>query len=192
MRGGQQVRELVHQDVVDDPAGRVPEPFADPDRAVVRRARRPPGPHRRHPADRHRFRAPLQPALRQLPAPGHQRVVAAAARRPAPGLAGLYTLDHLGDPVAFLLGRHPAGDEHDDAVALAPRTDHPLPAGTATDLDRGASHAPRVGRRSHRGEPPVGRGAPAGHGAAGGFRAPPLLLRTSVWIPSGRSPDASP
>ena len=81
--GFEQVGQLVHEHVVDHPAGRVAQPLADPDGAVDRGAGRPAGAHRRHPAHRGRARPDRRGSGGTAP-----RCAGAARRRPCGRASG--------------------------------------------------------------------------------------------------------
>ena len=141
----EQVRELVDEHVVHDPARGVAQTLADPDRAVRRGAGRPAGAHRRHPPHRRGLGAALQVPARELDAAPTECVVAGAGGRAASRLAAFEAAHHLVHPARLLRLAHPAGDEDDHRVALTPGAHHPAAAFATTDLhDRGPDHRPRL------------------------------------------------
>ena len=144
--------------VVDDPARGVAQALADPDRAVGGRAGRPAGAHRRHPAHRGRARrgppgsGATSSTLRRRSASSPVR---AGERRRASLRSSLRTISSTQRRLLRLA--HPAGDEDDHRVALAPGAHHPAAAFATTDLDdRGPDHRPRL----ILGRPGAGSGRP--------------------------------
>ena len=170
----------MHQHVVDHPAGHVAQPLADPDGAVGRRARRPAGAHRRHPA--HAWSAPaaaVEVAAGQLHAAPAQRVVALAGRvsgggpRCAPACAP---------------SRRPSGVPRTSLIQPGMNTMTVSPSRRALTMRRRRVTAPDLDDRGVRHRPSLGPGParPAGRSR------PTVVHRPSgLWTTATRSAAAA-
>ncbi len=121
--------------VIDHPRRHDPQPLAQPDGRVGRRARSPARALVAHPPHARRRRLAVEVAARQLGGSHRQLGVAAPGATPASPILGGETVEHDVDPSPLFRPRHARGQQHDGAVAVAIGRHRTAPARAAAHFD---------------------------------------------------------
>src|SRR5699024_6894022 len=192
-----EVGEFVHEHVVEHPGGHVLQPVGDPDGAVQRRARTPPGRLVRYPPDRTRADPLGQVFTGEALGPFHEVGGGELAAR----LAALHPLNHPIDPLILLPASEVPRNRDDEPARFSERRHGAAPPSTPAHFDRALpghvshhaltsphvptlseSRTPRRGNGSPRGKPYLSTGPLAERGFRGDWRTG----RTSA-VPKGGS-----